>query len=564
MLQYLHVKNLALIDEIEVDFTKGLNILTGETGAGKSILLGSVNLALGGRYTKEILRQGAKFGLVELIFRAEKPEQIRKLEALGVYPEDGMIVFARRMTEGKSISRINGETVPMSLLKAAASVLIDICGQHEHQSLLDPKHQLGILDGYAGDELKGISEQVRTSYEVYRSCAKEFREADLNEEQRLKEAAFLEFEIQEIENANLQDGEDEELEERYRRMRIAGKIAGSLSETYGHTCTDRHGNASDMLSHAIRRMSDAARYDRRAKDLEQQLLDIDNLLNDFNRELSEYIDGLEYSEEEFRAAQERLNEINRLKSKYGNTVADIRKYQTERKERLQILNDYERYMDELRTRCEQSEKELGGYTEELSRIRRKHGEILSEKIREELKDLNFADVRFEIAFHRLPGYTASGRDEAEFLISMNPGEPVRPLSEIASGGELSRVMLAIKTVMAGRDEIETLIFDEIDAGISGRTAQKVSEKMAVIGRSHQVLCITHLAQIAAMADSHYVIEKTVEGQVTRTEIRMLSDEDSIQELSRILGGAKITETVRQNAGEMKELAKKIKQKEAAV
>ena len=285
---------------------------------------------------------------------------------------------------------------------------------------------------------------------------------------------------------------------------------------------------------------------------------MDGLLNDFNRDLSDYSSSMEFSEEEFYEVEERLNEINRLKTKYGNSVSDILSYLKEKEERLEVLNDYDRYLEELKRKLIESENILKGYTQELSRIRKEQGQLLGKAIRESLKDLNFMDVKFEISFGELPEYTAHGKDDVEFLISMNPGEPVKPLAEVASGGELSRIMLAIKTVMADRDEIETLIFDEIDVGISGRTAQKVSEKMAVIGRAHQVICITHLAQIAAMADHHYVIEKTVSDGVTRTGIHGLSEPESVEELARILGGAQITETVLENAREMKRLAQNSK------
>ena len=554
MLQNLHVKNLALIEEVEVEFGQGLNILTGETGAGKSIILGSVNLALGGRYNRDIIRKGAPYGYVELLFVPENENQIKKLEALDIFPEEGMVVLSRRLMEGRSVSKINGETVSMAKLKAVAEILIDIHGQHEHQSLLYKKHQMEILDAYARDYIADTAKLVRSSYQEYESVKKELEAARCDEAERTKEIAFLEFETGEIRDAMLREGEDEELETAYRRMVHGKKIVENVNEAYEYTGgTD--GSASESLSRAIRLLSEVSSYDPHVEELYQQLMETDSLLNDFNRELSDYSKSMEFSEEEFHETEERLNVINHLKTKYGNSISDILAYCEEKEVRLAVLNDYDNYLEELGKRLETAEVNLNKETKRLTKIRKEQGVLLQQAITEGLADLNFVDVKFEIQFGELKDYTAKGRDDVEFLISMNPGEPVKPLAEVASGGELSRIMLAIKTVMADRDEIETLIFDEIDVGISGRTAQKVSEKMALIGRKHQVICITHLAQIAAMADVHFAIEKTVTDGVTRTGIRMLSHEEETEELARILGGAEITETVRENAREMKCLAR---------
>lgn len=557
MLRSLHVKNLALIDEIEVEFGEGLNILTGETGAGKSIILGSVNLALGGRYTRDIIRDGADYGFVELTFEIRDPGQIERLKALDVFPEEGMVVLSRRLMEGRSVSRINGETVTMGLLREVSAVLIDIHGQHEHQSLLYKKNHLEILDAFAREEGAGCRQAVQEAFRDYRACEKELEEVSMDESQRAKEMAFLEFEVEEIEKAALQEGEDEELESAYRRMANGRKIAGSALEAYRYTSEDPD-SASENLSRAIRALSEAAECDEGARQLQEQLVEVDSLLNDFNRELSDYSKSCEYSEEELYETENRLNEINRLKVKYGGTVGEILAYQEQQAGKLEKLQDYEAYLAGLEKKAREAEALLAKACRSLSQVRKSQAAILEEAVQKGLEELNFADVRFEIHFEELKSYTGNGTDDVEFMISLNPGQPLRPLKDVASGGELSRIMLAIRTVMARRDDIETLIFDEIDVGISGRTAQKVSEKMALIGKTHQVICITHLAQIAAMADAHYVIEKTVEEMETRTRIRRLTEEDSVRELARILGGARITEAVLTNAREMKELAKGIK------
>ena len=557
MLQSLHVKNLALIEEIEVEFKDGLNILTGETGAGKSIILGSVNLALGGRYTKDILRRGTDYGFVELLFHVENEKQIQKLKELDIFPEDGLVVLSRRLMEGRSTSRINGETVTMSRLKEVASILIDIHGQHEHQSLLYKKNHLGIVDAFAHDYIADTKAEVQSAYKEYRRCKKELDEAGMDEGERAKELSFLQFEVSEIQDANLKAGEDEELEALYRRMVNGKKIADSAKEAYAYT-SEENGSASENLSRAVRALSDIQNLDERASELYNQLVEIDSLLNDFNHELADYSDSCEYSEEELYETENRLNDINHLKVKYGNSIEKILTYCSEQEEKIEKLLDYENYIDGLKTELSKAEKALAKATKKLTKLRKEQALILEVSIEEGLKDLNFADVKFKIEFGEFENYTADGMDDVEFMISLNPGQPVKPLVNIASGGELSRIMLAIKSVMADRDDIETLIFDEIDVGISGRTAQKVSEKMAVIGKKHQVICITHLAQIAAMADSHFVIRKTVEEMDTTTNIFELDEKESIEELARILGGAKITDTVMQSAVEMKELARQTK------
>jgi len=558
MLHNLYVKNLALIDEIEVEFTKGLNILTGETGAGKSIILGSVNLALGGKYSADIIRKGAEYGYVELTFFVENKTQEEALKRKDIFPEDGVVVLSRKLMSKRSISKINGETVPIALLKEAASILIDIHGQHEHQSLLYKKNHLTILDAFAKENIKQVKEKLAKAYLIYKEQKEELEEALTDEKERNKEIGFLEFEIQEIRQAKLSRQEDETLEETYRRMTNGKKIVGNLEEAYEYTGGTNSETASEAISRALRCMQEAAGCDEQAQDMFQQLAEIDSLLNDFNRELSDYKMSFDFSEETFFEVETRLNEINRLKTKYGNSIEEILEYCDKKEERLLKLQDYDAYLAQLQKKVEETEAEVKHYSNQLSLLRKEESVKLAEAIRKGLRDLNFLDTQFEIVFRELGTYTVQGTDEVEFMISMNPGEPVRALGDVASGGELSRIMLAIKSVMAEKDQIETLIFDEIDVGISGRTAQKVSEKMSFIGRNHQVICITHLAQIAAMADAHYAIEKQVEDGVTKSKIFRLSKEQEIEELARILGGAKITDTVMQSAAEMKELAERTK------
>lgn len=555
MLQYLHVKNLALIDEIEVEFGPGLNILTGETGAGKSIVLGSVNLALGGRYTADLLRKGAKFGLVELSFTVEE-ELEAQLQKLDIFPEDGMLILSRKLMEGRSVSKINGETVNMSVLRDVASMLIDIHGQHEHQTLLHKKNHLMLLDSYAREQTAEVKREVSESYRAYQKAKRALEESSMDEAARQREISLAEYEVKEIEKASLLENEDEELESIYQRMTEGRKYTDSIVETRQYTCDAAEGNASDYLSLAIRALQPVSDCDEAGAALYSQLVEIDSLLNDFNRELSGYAESFEFSEEEYYETENRLNEMNRLKSKYGNSVKEILEYCKEKKERLRELEDYESYRADLEEQLQKSERKLQKASKALSTLRKKAAVSFEKEIAKGLSDLNFLDVRFEIRMSDVGNYSANGTDEAEFYISTNPGEDLKPLGTVASGGELSRIMLAVKAVLSDKEDTPTLIFDEIDTGISGITAGKVAEKMHVIGKSRQVICITHLPQIAAMADLHYLIQKNADEDGTKTEIFPLDKRSSIAELARILGGSNVTEKILESAAEMKEMAKR--------
>ena len=552
MLVHLHVKNLALIEEAEVEFGPGLNILTGETGAGKSILLGSMQLILGGKTSRNMIRENADYALVELLFQLENPRVLKKLEDFDLYPEEGQILLSRKIMDGRSISKINGETCTVGQMKAAAACLLDIHGQHEHQSLLYRDKQLEILDSYGRAQIFPQKTLVEEAYRQYRKSLEELNSLDIDEEQRNREMAFLEFEVTEIENAALTAGEDEELEHQYKKLSNARKIMEVLQTV--HTITGYENGAGDMTGTALREMAKVTQYDEELESLSQTLNEADSLLNDFHRELSSYLDDLVFDEETFYQVERRLDLINNLKAKYGQEISGILSYRDKQLEKLEKLRKYEEYFQAAKEKVQREEKKLEEASYELSKIRQEYKEQLEKKVVQGLKDLNFLDVDFAIRFDRRKNYTPNGFDDVEYEISTNPGEMRKPLGQIVSGGELSRIMLALKAILADRDEIETLIFDEIDTGISGRTAQKVSEKMAVIGKHHQVLCITHLPQIAAMADTHFEIEKHVKGSETTTQIHPLNEEDSVKELARLLGGAEITAAVLENAKEMKELA----------
>ena len=560
MLVSLHVKNLALIEEAEVEFGPGLNILSGETGAGKSIIIGSINLALGEKVSKEMLRENAEYALVELTFRVENQQQQKLLEEMDIFPEDGEIIMSRRITSSRSVGKINSETVSASCMKAVAALLIDIHGQHEHQSLLHKKKHLEILDEYAKEELKDKKEELKLRYQEYQKILEEKKEAVTDDAQRERELSFLEYEINEIEEAHLISGEDETLEATYRKMANNRKIMEAANTA--HNLTGSDGSATDQIGRALRELSSVVEYDSELEQIVEQIGEIDSLLNDFNRELAAYISDGEFDEETFYETEKRLDEVNHLKDKFGGTIEAVLQAKEEKEQRYQQLKDYEQYLAELAQREEKAKQSLAKICGEVSKIRKQYAKKLTKLVQEALVDLNFLDVEFTMEFEETASYTANGTDDAEFLISTNPGERVKTLGKVASGGELSRIMLAIKTVLAESDQIETLIFDEIDSGISGRTAQMVAEKMNVIGKNHQVICITHLPQIAAMADQHFLISKNVVNQSTVSNISRLAEKETVEELARMLGGVKVTDTVLESAKEMKELALSVKKSQS--
>lgn len=556
MLENLHVKNLALIEEEDITFLDGLHILSGETGAGKSIILGALGLALGGKVSKEMLRDGDKEALVEAVFRVTRESQRKQLAALDVEPYDDQIILSRKITESRSVAKINGEMVPAVKMKQVGDIFLDIHGQNDHQSLLHKKKHLEMLDEYAKSEVQPLKERMHTAYKKYAQKQQEWQDADRMDGDREREISFLEYEIHEIADANLQVGEDERFESQYRRLSNSKRIMEALGEA--QQMSAGADGASDQIGRAIQRLHQVVVYDEALSPMLDSLSDIDSLLSDFNRDLSQYMSEAEFDEELFAQIDGRLNEINRLKDKYGSTIEQILAAKEEKEERLQKLQHYEAYLAKLSEECKQAKKEAEDAAFALSSMRQRYAKELSKKVEDALLDLNFLDVHFSMEFLQAEKIGVDGYDDAQFMIRTNPGEPIRPLKDIASGGEMSRIMLAIKTVLAEHDDIDTLIFDEIDAGISGRTAQAVSEKLHLVAKEHQVICITHLPQIAAMADHHYLIQKDVVGNETISSIEALSYHDSIKELARMLGGTTITQTVLDNAKEMKELAQQKK------
>lgn len=552
MLLELHVKNLALIERADVEFGEGLNILTGETGAGKSIIIGSVSMALGGKASRDSIRHGADYAYIELVFSVKGEDRLRALRELDTEPtEDGLVIISRKITPSRSISRINDETVTAARLRQITGLLLDIHGQHEHQSLLYKSKHLEILDAYVKAQTQPAKKKMEEEYKNYCILKKRLSSFEMDHDARLREADFLRFEIQEIEESNIKEGEEEELTARYRRFSHARRIAENLNEAYDSL-------QADAVTRALRSVEQVTEYDEALQSIRDQLYDAEAILSDAGREISAYISSMEFDEESWRQTEERLDQIHSLQNKYGASVLAIQASLEEKRKRLEELENYDAFREQTEKKLKISTDHLCRLCTDLSEIRKKASVELVKRIRSGLLDLNFLDVEFDMEFETLDHFTPDGWDEVQFLISTNPGQPMRPLKDVASGGELSRIMLAIKTVLADSDEIPTLIFDEIDTGISGRTAQKVSEKLSYIAGSHQVICITHLPQIAAMADIHFEILKSASEGSTATTIERLGREKSIRELARLLGGAQITEAVLKNAHEMKDLADQTK------
>ena len=555
MLQTLYVKNLALIDEVEVDLRDGLNILTGETGAGKSIIIDSISFALGEKIDRNMLRAHDEAGYVELIFSDLSDAVCEQLRLLEIEPEEHTVILSRRITGGRSVAKINGESVPASKLRGAAACLIDIHGQHEHQSLLHASKHLEYLDDYAGAELLELKHRLAEAYHTYTACKRRLEEQCSDKEALAREQSFLEYEVAEIEGARLVSGEDEQLETLYRRMTNSKRIMEALQTVDQAVGED---GASALIGRAARELIAVSSFDTALDSLSTQIAQIEELLSDFGRDLSSYMDETQFDGEQFAQVEERLDVINHLKSKYGDTIEQIMDACAKKQERIEQISDIDVYEQRLRRELDEACDQLEQLCAQVSKMRKKAGQSLREKMLQALRDLNFLDVAFDLKFTRMDHYSANGYDAMEFMISTNPGEPLRELKNIASGGELSRVMLALKSVLAENDGIKTLIFDEIDTGISGRTAQMVSQKLHKIAENHQVICITHLPQIAAMADAHYFIEKQVTNGTTVTQLTLLDEEHSIAELGRMLGGVEVTDTVLKSAREMKKLAMQAK------
>lgn len=564
MLESIRVKNVALIDEAEAEFHKGLNILTGETGAGKSILLGSVQLALGAKADKGLIRQGEESAFVELVFSLDE-EQKEALSEFDISPDEELLILQRKIYPGKSICKMNGETVTLKTMQNVAELFIDIHGQREHQSVLKAAKQEEILDDYCKNKISDLLEELEKTYRSYREEEALLKEAEKMDGSHIKELELSRYELDEIEKADLKEGEDEILEGRYERLSNAKKIQEAVGGVESILQNENGSGILNGISLAIRQLKEAGNLDEALQDEMQQLSDAETILQECSRSLDRYLDGFSMEEGDLGAVEERLNLINRLKDRFGREIADILEYGRKLSEKINKLENFEHYNEELKEKHEKTKAAYFKLAAKLHEIRSSEGEKLKEEMEKALKDLNFEQCAFLVKTEYDEGMMSKkGCTRVVFQISLNPGEPLKDLSAVASGGELSRIMLALKSIFADKDHTGTLVFDEIDAGISGRTAWKVSEKLAVLRERHQVLCITHLPQIAAMADAHFCIEKTVEGEKTKTCIRLLEKSESIREIGRLLGTDQLTDAVLKNASEMKDLAEQTKQSQSKI
>lgn len=552
MLEHLHIRNVALIKESEISFGDGLNILTGETGAGKSMIIDSLQFALGGRAGKDFLRHGEKQAAVEALFSVQSQALTEKLAENGIAPEeDGTLLITRTLSEaGKSVCRINGSTVTVGMLKEIAEDMIDIYGQHEHQSLLNPVKHIRLLDRFCGAGFGEAMEEYKNSRQKLKDLEKQLAILIGDESQREQRMDMLLFQKEEIEAAELQEGEEDALLEQKKRLSSMERLIRLTGEsvTLLYDGDDRAPSACDQLGDALAKLQEAAEYDAALSPLADALADGYAAVEDCARELKREAEEQEADPEELERIEERLQLFYKLKRKYGGSIEAVLEFYEKAVQELEFLSNSSEKAAELSAKKAAEEKRLSALAETLTARRRATAEQVEEQIETALHDMEMKHARFHIQIEEKADWGADGKDKVEFLISANAGEPLKPLAKIASGGEMSRVMLALKTVLVDADEIGTFIFDEIDTGVSGRTARRVGEKMRFLGGKRQLLCITHLPQIAAMADNHFLIEKESDAGETVTRVTALDEEGAVREVARLMND--VTETTLAAAREL--------------
>ncbi|MFA7532751.1 MAG: DNA repair protein RecN [Tissierellaceae bacterium] len=563
MLVELNIRNFAIIDELKINFTKGLNIITGETGAGKSILIEAIGVILGSRINREYIQTGKEKATLEGVFYIENPQSLKS--ALDEYSielgDDNLLIITKEIyLNGPSISKVNGKNLTLSMLKSVTNQLVDIFGQHEHQSLLDVANHISLVDSFGDERLLELKSKVNSLYEDLRIEKNRIMSLSNDSGERDREIDILKYQIQEIEDANLTQNDEEDIENEYRKLSNINTISQSIEEAVNYLSSNDF-NYQDIISlynRSLALISSAKKYDGALEDLYKRMEDINFELQDIKSELTYYLENIDVDSKRMFFLEERINIVNKLRKKYGNFINDIILFKQKAKSRLEILLNYEKEYESHKIKIEKLQELIEDYSTRLSLERKKIGRILEEKIEVELRELNMSDINFKIKFDKLNDITFNGHDKIEFLISTNPGEQLKSLTKIVSGGEMSRIMLGFKSIIAVQDKIPTLIFDEIDTGISGRTAQIVGQKISRISGSHQVICISHLPQIAAFADSHFAINKIYTKNKAKTTVTMLSDKDRVKEMARLLGGANLTDTTLKHASEMINMTKKFK------
>lgn len=554
MLTNIHIENYALIDCLDIDINEGLNIITGETGAGKSIILGAIGAALGAKINSDVIRAGEEYSFISVSFHINDADKLKALTELdAVDLSDGDFIVTRKILPARSVFKINGVTVSAAQVRSLSSLIIDMHSQRDNLLLLKTENQLKLVDSFGNDEFRKLMDRQKSLYEEYTECNSKLANIGDDASLREREISLLQYEIKEIEEASLTVEEDEELEEKFSKMSYLEKIRRGVAESL-QSLESGDVNSIDLLGKAIKSLGDAINYDKDLVQIYDALKEAESILSDASGDLYSYIENNEMDEEEFARITNRIDLYNTLKRKYNGSVKGILEALDEKIERLDTLINSDEYITKLKDRINELIDEMNQVCQSLHDKRVGIAEHLQSLIMSEMTDLNFNNVQFLIEVRKNDTFSSNGYDSVEFLISLNSGEDVKPLKNIASGGEISRIMLAIKSVIADRDITGTMIFDEIDTGISSRTAQYVAEKMHNISKSHQIICITHLPQIAAMADTHFYVYKEVSDNKTITCMRELDEESQINELARFLGGSKITENVMENAKEMKQLA----------
>ena len=548
MLTGLSIENFAVIKKLDIGLEPGLCVFTGETGAGKSVIIEAVSMALGARADTDYIRTGEDKAVVTLVIDGDEEKLGRKLEEIGLPCELPVIIRREISSQSRSLCRINGSIVPLSQLGAFCKGLCDIHGQYDHQYLLDSDNHLTVLDLYGGGELSKAKAETAARYADYAALSGSLMELRKTLSEAKRERELLTYELHDIEAAALKPKEDEDLEEQISVMENAEQISEALSRAYEEVFSS-DSSALSSLGDAADGLAAIEGFSSDYKSLSEELRDIYYRTEDLKNRMRRLRDGASFSPDELDSAIERLETINALKRKYGGTMDAVLAYAAKAKSSLEALEDSDGRVKELEQKIQKARALYDESAALLSSLRKKAASSLEEKITTELSELNFKNARFSVLLGKGP-VSAEGTDTAEFLISANKGEDLRPLAKVASGGELSRIMLALKRIIADIDGIPTMIFDEIDTGISGATAGIVGEKLRSISRGHQVICITHLPQIASLGDHHYLIKKTTGDTSTSTTVEKLDEDHRIEELARLLSGTEITETARAQAKEL--------------
>lgn len=554
MLNQLSVRNVAVIDKLDINLHDGVSVLTGETGAGKSIIIDSINMILGDRANKELVRYGTDKAVVQAVFDAPK-SVINILEENDIYVEDETVIITRQVTkEGKSVARINGMVVTLNILREISDRLINIHGQHDNQALLTPIRHITFLDAYADNE--EYINRYKDILSKKREIEKKISSLEMDEQEKMQRIDLLEYQVKEIKKASLEKDEEDDLREQRDIYTNAEQITKSVNEAYMNLYEgDEIQSAYDGISIAVNEISQISDLNPQLKSIYDTLNEIMYSLEDTAHEIKEFGETVEFDEQALNEIEERLDLISGLKRKYGNSIEEILEYLKKAESELNDIKLSDERTNELKEELKNITKELKEKGNVLTQRRENAAKVLEENIEKSLHELNMEKSKFKVNIENDGTFYDNGMDKVEFLISTNPGEPLKPLVKIASGGELSRVMLAIKSILADSDGVDTMIFDEIDTGVSGKAAMSIAKKLAVIAKNKQVICITHLPQLTAMADNHYLIQKNTDGELASTTLKELDEEGRELELARIIDGGEVTELALSHAKQMLENAK---------